>query len=257
VEQVCSPFWTEVCEYAQYLHVIHFYHISIVPCFLLRDVCSPLKPLSQLVSGAGKKPLAGLQECSLTRRLPFFTTLTRLTTSDYHIIFRHSPEQDKRMAPHTGQSQNSQQSSTGQQTLQAPSNNGTLPSAVSGSAFSSIGTFRALRGRRSGPVSFQSRVRGDLDMVVRRVDPVDRSQGFYIYSVSKHPPRTIDLAPVPWVDADTWFECEADPGFSAHAKRDPVQPTTITYGVTYAPQQSTQDQLPTPEQSPPPTTAGG
>jgi hypothetical protein len=161
------------------------------------------------------------------------------------------------MASHTEPSHNSQQSSAGQQTLQAPSNTGTQLSAISRSILPRIGVFRARTGGNTGLVSFQTTVHDDLDMVVTSVDPADRSQGFRIYSVLNNPPGHINLAPVAWVGAGTWFECQADPGYSAYAIRDPVQPTSITYGATHAPQESTQDQLPTPDQSPPPTTNGG
>jgi hypothetical protein len=161
------------------------------------------------------------------------------------------------MASHTGQSENSQQSSTGQQISQAPSNTGTQLSAISPSNLPQIGVFRARTGGNTGLISFQTTVHDDLDIVVTRVDPADRSQGFHIYSVLNNPPGHINLAYVTRVGAGSWFECQADPGYSAYAIRDPVQPTSITYGATHAPQESTQDQLPTPDQSPPPTTNGG
>jgi hypothetical protein len=161
------------------------------------------------------------------------------------------------MVSRTDQTQDDQQSSTDQQTSQAPSNTGTQLSAISRSILPRIGVFRARTGGNTGPVSFQATVHDDLDMVVTRVDPADRSKGFFIWSVLDNPPADLDFALVGGVGANTWFECEADPGFTAYARRNPIQRTDITYGATPAPQQSTQDQLPTPEQSPPPTTAGG
>jgi hypothetical protein len=161
------------------------------------------------------------------------------------------------MVSHTEQSQNSQQSSAGQQTLQAPSNTGTQQSAISRSVLPPIGVFRARTGDNTGLVSFQTTVHDDLDMVVTRVDPADRSKGFYIWSVLDNPPADLHFALVGRVGANTWFECAAYNGSEAYARRNLIQRTDTTYGATPAPQQSTQDQLLTPEQSRPPTTNGG
>jgi hypothetical protein len=160
------------------------------------------------------------------------------------------------MASHTDQSRYGQQSSAGQQSLPAPSNTGSRQSTVSRSILPAIGTFRARVGDHTGPILYETSVHGNLDVVVTNVDDTDRRQGFRIWSVLDNPPAAPVFSFECRVPSNTWFECEANDGFVPYAIRDQNQRTNLTYGATHDPQQSTQAQLPTPEQSPPPTTNG-